>query len=118
MIEQKLQDKKEKERKRSHQVIRFDQQDDAKLQILEQNKKRDKKNKNNKQSKLEDFVKINDVAAANLTVAKWALDHYISPDAMQGPYRKRMHKQLRSVCSTFLHSHVPQKMFNKMLPLL
>ena len=111
LIEQKLEDKKDKERKRRYQAFRLDQQENAEIQILERTKKRGKKSKT-KQPKLVDFIKQTDAAAADLAVAKWALAHNIAPNAMQGPYWKRMHEKLRSVSPSYTPMY-PKKIFNE-----
>ena len=116
LIEKKQAEKKDKERKRRYQAVRLDEQEDAEVQILESKKKRGK-NSQKKQPKIEDFVKPQDAAAADLAVAKWALAHNVAPNAMQGPYWKRMHAKLRSVSASYTPVY-PKKMFNKMLPLL
>ena len=69
------------------------------------------------QPSLRDLFKPNDAVAADLAVSKWALTHNIAPNAMQGPYWKRMNKKLARVSATYKPMYAA-KLWKQMLPLM
>ena len=76
-----------------------------------------KKKKKKSQPDLKSFLKLEASAAADVAVAKWAVAHDISPNAMKGPYWKRMNKALRTVPPKYSPMY-DRKLFDEMLPKL
>jgi len=113
LIKDKRKERNDKERKRKYQDMRLQQQEDDEVQILAKKKGKTKMT----QPKLKDFIKPNDAAAADLATSKWALAHNIPPNAMQGPYWKRMIKKLGCVTPVYKPMY-PSKIWNDMLPIL
>lgn len=112
LIQKKDQKRQEKARKRKWQSTRLQEQEDAEVKILNKKKK-----KMLRQPKLQDLVKSNNSAAADLAVAKWAFAHNIPPNTMQGPFWKRMNAKLQCVAPSYSPMH-PKKLVDVMLPLL
>lgn len=69
------------------------------------------------QPKLKDLLKAADCSAADFAVAQWAIAHDIPANALSGIYWKNLTKKLTSVSASYKPMN-PQKLQNKMLPLL
>ena len=77
----------------------------------------DVKKEKKSQPDLKSFLKLEASAAADVAVAKWAVAHDISPNAMKGPYWKRMNKALRTVPPNYSPMY-DRKLYDDMLPKL
>ena len=73
-----------------------------------------KKKRKMRQPQLQSFMKVEAGLAADLAVSQWAIAHSIPPNALKGPYWKRMNQTLRQVAPNYVPMY-DKKLFNDML---
>lgn len=112
LISKKENEKKTKIRKRKQQLQRLEEREQDVVAMHTS-----KKSRKSKQPKMKDFLKVNESEAADHAVAQWAIAHDISPNAMQGPYWKRMNRKLSKTTASYTPMY-PAKLWKEMLPVL